>query len=113
MDLVLNLIFLNFPVANNPKYICSRPLGMSFDTISENIIVLDTTDGVFELNIKNGEKKQFVSDQTVIGSTVRLNTIVNHITPNINFTGSSPCQILQLRGSAEIFISPTHHLITV
>lgn len=46
---------------------------MSFDTISENIIVLDTTDGVFELNIKNGEKKQFVSDKTVIGSTVRLN----------------------------------------
>jgi len=53
----------------NPRFVCGRPLGMSFDTISENIIVLDTTDGVFELNIKNGEKKQFVSDKTVIGST--------------------------------------------
>lgn len=62
---------MNFPDAKNPKFICGRPLGMAFDTISDNLIVMDTTDGIFELNLTSGEKKHFVSDKAVIGLIVR------------------------------------------
>lgn len=45
---------------------------MAFDTISEkHLIILDAYNGVFELNMENGEKKQIVSNKAVIGSSVR------------------------------------------
>lgn len=59
------------PDENNPKFICGRPLGMAFDTISENLIVIDTTSGIYELNLKNGEKKQILSEKAVFGKDVR------------------------------------------
>lgn len=58
---------------NDPKYICGRPLGLAFDTIGDNLIVMDTTAGVFELSLKNGQKKQLVSETDVIGVDVRKN----------------------------------------
>ena len=50
---------------------CGRPVGMAFDTQSDNLIVLDSSQGVFELNLKTGQKTQLVSDKDVIGSQVR------------------------------------------
>lgn len=44
---------------------------MAFDTISENLIVMDTSSGIFELNPKTGDKKQLVSDDAEIGISVR------------------------------------------
>lgn len=55
----------------DPKFICGRPLGLAFDTIGDNLIVMDSADGIFELNLDNGQKKQLVSDKDVIGSSVR------------------------------------------
>ena len=50
---------------------CGRPVGMALDTQSDNLIVLDSSQGVFELNLKTGQKTQLVSDKDVIGSQVR------------------------------------------
>ena len=44
---------------------------MALDTQSDNLIVLDSSQGVFELNLKTGQKTQLVSDKDVIGSQVR------------------------------------------
>lgn len=63
--------FRNVADENNPKYVCGRPLGLAFDTISDKMIVMDSSNGVFELNLKNGEKTRLVSDTDVIGSSVR------------------------------------------
>ena len=56
---------------NNPKYVCGRPLGMSFDVNLDNLIVMDTSSGIFELNMKTGEKNQLVSEKAEIGTSVR------------------------------------------
>jgi hypothetical protein len=55
----------------NPKYVCGRPLGMSFDVNPDNLIVMDSTNGIFELNIKSGEKRHLVSEKAEITSSVR------------------------------------------
>lgn len=69
-QLCLELTLDNFPDENS---VCGRPLGMAFDTISENLIVTDTANGIFELNVENGKKKQIVSSKVELGSEVRLN----------------------------------------
>lgn len=58
---------------NDPKYVCGRPLGLAFDTIGDNLIVMDSSNGVFELSLLDGKKKQLVSGSTDIGSSVRYN----------------------------------------
>lgn len=60
---------------SDPKYICGRPLGLAFDTIGDNLIVMDTSSGIFELNLKDGKKKQLVKSTDVIGSSVRFNLV--------------------------------------
>lgn len=58
---------------NDPKYVCGRPLGLAFDTIGDNLIVMDSSNGVFELSLLDGKKKQLVSGSIDIGSSVRYN----------------------------------------
>lgn len=50
---------------------CGRPLGMAFDTIGNNLIVVHSYQGVFEVDLKTGEKNQLVSESVVIGDEVR------------------------------------------
>jgi len=53
------------------RFVSSRPLGISFDTLNADIlIVLDSDEGIFELNLKNGEKKLLISSNTIIGAKV-------------------------------------------
>jgi hypothetical protein len=56
---------------NNPKFVCGRPLGMAFDVNPDNLIVMDTSNGIYELNMKTGEKRHLVSEKAEIGSNVR------------------------------------------
>ena len=64
-----------FADEGSPEYVCGRPLGLAFDTKTENLIVMDTSTGIFELNLKTGQKKQLVSDKDVIGSQVSRSRI--------------------------------------
>jgi len=46
---------------------CGRPLGMAFDTIGHNLIVMHSLLGVFTVDLKTGEKTQLVFENDVIG----------------------------------------------
>lgn len=50
---------------------CGRPLGMAFDTIGDNLIVMHSLQGVFEVDLKTGKKNQLVSESDIIGNKVR------------------------------------------
>lgn len=50
---------------------CGRPLGFAFDISENNLIVMQSYEGVYEVNIESGEKKLLVSRNDVIGETVR------------------------------------------
>lgn len=53
--------------------ICGRPLGMAFDTITaDTLIVADAYYGLWELNVKTGAKKQLLSPQKEYGIKVSL-----------------------------------------
>lgn len=58
-------------VSHEENVPCGRPLGMAFDTIGDNIIVMHSYQGVFEVNLKSGKKKLLVSENNVIGVDVR------------------------------------------
>ncbi|XP_058812844.1 adipocyte plasma membrane-associated protein Hemomucin-like [Topomyia yanbarensis] len=45
---------------------CGRPLGMAFDTQGNNLIVVEAYTGIWQVQIKTGEKKQLVSLDVVI-----------------------------------------------
>lgn len=53
---------------NHSTFICGRPLGLAFDTITENLIVTDTSTGIFEFNLTTGQKKQLVLNTTHLGN---------------------------------------------
>jgi hypothetical protein len=50
---------------------CGRPLGMAFDAEGNNLIVMHSYDGIYEVNLESGRKKLLVSRETVIGQNVR------------------------------------------
>lgn len=54
---------------------CGRPLGLAFDTIGDNLIVMHSHHGVFEVDLKSGSKKQLVSEADVIGKAVRSDRV--------------------------------------
>lgn len=55
----------DYPVEES---ICGRPLGLAFDTLNpDQLIVADAYYGVWELNVKNGQKKQLVSPSQHFG----------------------------------------------
>lgn len=60
---------------NYETFPCGRPLGMAFDVLGNNLIVIHSSLGVFEVNLENGEKKVLVSDDDVIGEDVRILSI--------------------------------------
>lgn len=49
---------------------CGRPLGMAFDTIGNNLIVMHSLMGVFAVDLKTGDKTQLVYETDVIGDDV-------------------------------------------
>lgn len=49
---------------------CGRPLGIAFDTISDDLIVADAYYGIWSVNEKTGDKKQLVSP------TIKLDGVV-------------------------------------
>lgn len=62
---------------NYETFPCGRPLGMAFDTLDENnLIVIHSYLGVFEVNVKTGEKKLLASNEEVIGEDVRSKSLV-------------------------------------
>lgn len=44
---------------------------MAFDTTGNNLIVMHSSQGVFEVDLESGNKKLLVSVKDVIGQTVR------------------------------------------
>lgn len=56
---------------SNDDKTCGRPLGMAFDTIENGLIVVHSSQGVFQVNLGTGEKKLLVSATDVIGDEVR------------------------------------------
>ncbi|XP_058453278.1 adipocyte plasma membrane-associated protein Hemomucin-like isoform X3 [Malaya genurostris] len=45
---------------------CGKPLGMAFDSKGNNLIVIEAYTGIWQVQIKTGERKQLVSVDTVI-----------------------------------------------
>lgn len=57
--------------------LCGRPLGLAWDTIKEdNLIVMDSSTGIFELNVKTKKLKLIVLTNQVVGNEVRTFTSV-------------------------------------
>lgn len=44
---------------------------MAFDTISDSLIVMHSFEGIFQVDLKTGEKKRLVTDKDVVGEEVR------------------------------------------
>lgn len=44
---------------------------MAFDTITDKLIVMHSSQGIFEVDMKSRAKKQLVSENDVIGKNVR------------------------------------------
>lgn len=57
--------------SNYSEALCGRPLGMAFDVLGDNLIVMHSSLGVFEVSLKTGAKKQLVSENEQIGVDVR------------------------------------------
>lgn len=51
--------------------LCGRPLGMSFDTIGNNLIVADAYYGIWSVDLGNGRKTQLVSPSEELDGKVR------------------------------------------
>lgn len=47
---------------------------MALDTIADNLIVMHSSDGIFKVDLKSGEKIQLVSESDVIGIDVRFDS---------------------------------------
>lgn len=45
---------------------------MSFDTIGDNLIVMNSFYGIFQVDLKTGKTNQLVSEKDVIGDDVRI-----------------------------------------
>ncbi len=57
--------------------ICGRPLGIAFDTINpDNLIVVDAYYGLWDLNSKTGAKKQLLSPDQDFGVKVNFFNII-------------------------------------
>lgn len=65
---------------------CGRPLGLAFDTINNNnLIVADAYYGIWQVDITNGKKKQLISQyQTFDGKIRRKAKIFNSVAVNKN-----------------------------
>lgn len=58
--------------ASDDKYVpCGRPLGLAFDTLGDFLIVMHSSQGIFEVNLKTGQKNNLVDGETVIGVKVK------------------------------------------
>lgn len=51
--------------------ICGRPLGMAFDTISDNLIVSDAYYGIWSVDLNNGRKTQLVAPTEELDGKVK------------------------------------------
>ena len=71
---------MNFLVdEKNSEFVCGRPLGLAFDTVGDNLIVMDTSSGIFELNLKSLERKKLVPADAIMGGSVRTRNKKNLI----------------------------------
>ncbi|XP_037032227.1 adipocyte plasma membrane-associated protein-like isoform X2 [Bradysia coprophila] len=60
--------------------LCGRPLGIAFDTISDDLIVADAYYGIWSVNPKTGDKKQLVSpNEKLDGEIPRPAKIFNSV----------------------------------
>lgn len=57
--------------ATDDNYVpCGRPLGMAFDTLGDFLIVMHSSLGIFEVDLKTGQKNNLVDADKVIGVKV-------------------------------------------
>lgn len=59
--------------------ICGRPLGMAFDTISDNLIVSDAYYGIWSVDLNNGRKTLLVSPTEELDGKVRYYRSPSHL----------------------------------
>lgn len=52
--------------------ICGRPLGLAFDTIENNLIVMDSSNGIYKLNIDTHEIDVIIAASQPYGSNVNF-----------------------------------------
>lgn len=70
LDKLLTIVILDNSNYNEAP--CGRPLGMAFDVLGDNLIVMHSFLGVFEVSLTTGEKKRLVSENERIGLEVSL-----------------------------------------
>ncbi|XP_055848817.1 adipocyte plasma membrane-associated protein Hemomucin [Episyrphus balteatus] len=59
---------------------CGRPLGLAFDTLGNNLIVVDAYYGLWEVDLSNGKKKLLISAQQELdGKVKRKSKIFNSV----------------------------------
>lgn len=59
--------------ASDDKYVpCGRPLGLAFDTLGDFLIVMHSSQGIFEVDLKTGKKNNLIDADTVIGVKVKF-----------------------------------------
>lgn len=56
--------------------ICGRPLGMAFDTISDNLIVSDAYYGIWSVDLNNGRKTLLVSPTEELDGKVKYHLFI-------------------------------------
>ncbi len=56
---------------NHETFSCGRPLSMEFDVVGNNLIVIHSSLGIFEVDLDSGKKKILVSPDEVVGTNVR------------------------------------------
>lgn len=66
------LIRLRLKIVPDDKVVhCGRPLGLAFDTLKEDtLIVMDSSTGIFELNIKTKKLKLIILTNEEVGNEV-------------------------------------------
>lgn len=76
-ECVVEILILNLSDTSYELKSCGRPLGSAFDIKENSLIVIQSYEGVYEVNIETGEKKLLVSRNDVIGDNVRAFISIN------------------------------------
>lgn len=103
----------DYPVEES---ICGRPLGMAFDSLNpDQLIVADAYYGIWELNVKSGQKKQLVSPTQEFGTNnPRVGKMFNSVAVAKNgdiYFSHSSSEFGMDNGAYSFFANPSGRLV--
>ena len=98
---------MRFIFAEGPheESLCGRPLGLSFDTIGDNLIVNDAYYGLWQVDLKTGKKTQLVSPKDELDGKVSFDSIAlnsHRLTCCFTLSDSPSSENFQFSGRFEI-----------